>query len=395
MLFQYLITILIGIIFGTFTGLIPGIHINLISTILITYSLKISFNFPTIYPIIFIVSMSITHTFVDFIPSIFLGCPSEETNLSVLPGHQFLKKGLAYPAIMLTNYGSFFGIISFLIFLPAIIKIMELIRPLIQKSLSIIIFIFLIYLIILQKNKINAIIIVLLSAILGIFTLNLNHQENPLLPLLCGLFGAPSIIESIKNKTTIPPQKIINPKIKKIKPLLISTIIAPIISFLPSLGTSQSIIIAKSFLKNSTKREYLFLQGTINTLVMASSIITLYKFEITRTGSAIAIKSILKELTPLHLKLILITIIITSILSFYLTKKLSIIFSKNINKINYQKISMITLFLLITTITTFSKTKGIIIFILATSIGILTIKLKTQRTNMMACLMIPTIIFYY
>jgi putative membrane protein len=394
MLFYYLVFLLIGIIFGTLTGLTPGIHINLISTILISISIPLYSKIPTIYLIIFITSMSITHTFLDFIPSIFLGCPEEDTALSVLPGHKFLKKGLAYPAIMLTNYGSLFGAIYFLLFFYPIIFIMKLLYNPIQKNIGIIILLLTIYLILKQKNKINALLIFFLSGILGLLTLNLNNQTNPLLPLLCGLFGAPSIIYSIKNKTKIPEQKIFNPRIKKLKILILSFLITPIITFLPSLGTGQSVILTKSFLKNTTQKEYLFLQGIINTLVMCFSIITLYQFNITRTGSAIAIKTLLQEFTLKHLFLILLTISLTAIISFYLTKNLSKIFAQKINKINYTKISISTLILLLITIILFSKIQGIFIFLFSTSIGLLTIKLKTNKTNMMACLMVPTIIFY-
>ena len=50
--------------------------------------------------------MAITHTFIDFIPSIFLGAPDEDSVLSILPGHKLLLKGYAYTGIILTLYGS-------------------------------------------------------------------------------------------------------------------------------------------------------------------------------------------------------------------------------------------------------------------------------------------------
>src|SRR3989339_895673 len=75
---------------------------------------------PTIL-ILFIVAMSITHTFIDFIPSIFLGCPDTDTELSILPGHELLKKGEGYEAIMLTAYGSLAAVfILILIFYPSL-----------------------------------------------------------------------------------------------------------------------------------------------------------------------------------------------------------------------------------------------------------------------------------
>ena len=121
MLIEILFFLVLGIIAGTITGLIPGIHINLIGAFLIALSTTILFSIPPIFLVVFISSMAITHTFLDFIPSIFLGCPDTDTELSILPGHELLKKGQGYQAIMLTAYGSLAAIIILIaISLPSI-----------------------------------------------------------------------------------------------------------------------------------------------------------------------------------------------------------------------------------------------------------------------------------
>ncbi|GAI25766.1 unnamed protein product [marine sediment metagenome] len=86
MLIEILIFLILGILFGTFTGLIPGIHINLVGVFLISLAASFLSFLNPIYFVVFITSMAITHTFVDFIPSIFLGCPDTDTELSILPG---------------------------------------------------------------------------------------------------------------------------------------------------------------------------------------------------------------------------------------------------------------------------------------------------------------------
>ena len=86
MLFEIL-AFFIGILAGIFTGLFPGIHVNLVSVFLISISPSLLKYTSPISLAIFIVSMSITHSFLDFIPSIFLGAPDEDSFLSILPGH--------------------------------------------------------------------------------------------------------------------------------------------------------------------------------------------------------------------------------------------------------------------------------------------------------------------
>ena len=86
MLLELLLALLFGILAGTITGLLPGIHINLVGAILVSLSVGILSSIDPIYLVAFVVAMSITHTFTDFIPSVFLGCPDADTVLSVLPG---------------------------------------------------------------------------------------------------------------------------------------------------------------------------------------------------------------------------------------------------------------------------------------------------------------------
>ncbi|MBU0760907.1 MAG: tripartite tricarboxylate transporter permease, partial [Nanoarchaeota archaeon] len=127
MLAEIIIVLLLGILAGTITGLIPGIHINLIGIFLISLSASLLSSTPPIYFVVFVVAMAITHTFVDFIPSVFLGCPDTDTELSVLPGHELLKKGEGYQAVLLTCYGSILAIFTLtLIAFPSILIISKL-----------------------------------------------------------------------------------------------------------------------------------------------------------------------------------------------------------------------------------------------------------------------------
>lgn len=392
MLIEIIATLLLGCIIGTFTGLIPGIHINLVGIFLVSLStLFISLN--PVYFVVFITSMAITHTFVDFIPSIFLGCPDTDTELSILPGHELLKQGQGYQAIILTCYGSLAAIfILILIIFPSVLIIPKIqnILPTIIPGLLILASFFLISK---EKKKLFSIIIFLISGGLGFFVLNFFEINQPLFPLLSGLFGSSMLITSIKNKTQIPEQKIEKLKIKIFRPLIGSLIASPICSFLPGLGSGQAAIIGNTISK-ADKKGFLILLGATNTLVMGFSFITLYLISKTRTGAASAIKEIIGTLNLNFLILILIIVLISGIISFFLTKNLAKFFSQKIHKINYTKISIATLIFLSIIVLLVSNFLGLIIFIISTILGIFCIHLKVRRTNMMGCLLIPTILLY-
>ncbi|GAG22184.1 unnamed protein product, partial [marine sediment metagenome] len=101
-----LVALFLGICAGIITGLIPGIHINLISLILVSVSgYFLGFTNGLVLGV-FIIAMAVTHTFLDTIPSVFLGAPDSATALAVLPGHRMLLEGRGYDAVKLTVIGS-------------------------------------------------------------------------------------------------------------------------------------------------------------------------------------------------------------------------------------------------------------------------------------------------
>jgi len=409
MIIELIIALIVGILIGTLTGLTPGIHINLVAVILLSFSgFFLTLTTPTTLAV-FIIAMAITHTFVDYIPSIFLGAPDEDSFLSVLPGHQLLLKGRGYYAVIFTLYGGLAALLIILFFTPIFIYLLPIIYPYAQRIMWIILILVSVYLISTEKEKkFWALVIFLLSGFLGISTLSLNIKE-PLLPLFTGLFGASSLIISIKQKTNIPVQKISplkNIRLSKnsiARAVTASIIASPFTSFLPGLGASQAALIGSEILreKEQDKRQFLFLLGAINTLVMGLSFITLYAIQKTRTGAAVAVSRLIPELTPKTILLFLSVIFITGIFSFIISVQLSKFAAKNIHKIKYEKLSIIILSILIIMTFLFSDmfnplggVIGLLIFLTGASLGVFTVLIGVKRMHLMGCLLIPTILFY-
>ena len=399
MILALIVALLLGVLSGTITGLFPGIHVNLVAVFLLSVS-------PTLLQItsplslaIFIVAMSVTHSFLDFIPSIFLGAPDEDSFLSVLPGHELLKQGKGHEAVVLTLYGSLIALVIILLFIPIFIFILPIIHGSITNIIPYLLIFISLYLIFQERNFLLSLTIFLLAGFLGILTFNLPIKE-PLLPLLTGLFGSSALIVSLKNPSSTLPKQSISP-LKKIKltrkqflkSSLAASISAPLCSFLPGIGSGHAATFGSEIFKHD-KRSFLFLTGAINTIVIALSFIAIYSINKTRSGAAVAIKQILHTLALSDLTAIIITIFLSGIISFFVGIKISKIVAKNINKINYKLLSIITLIILLVVNLIFSNPLGILVLITSTSLGIFTILSNSRRINLMASLLIPTIIFY-
>ena len=103
--------IALGVVFGFFTGIIPGIHVNTVTALLLTATTSIaSLGLDVMTTVAFISSLAISHTFFDIIPGLFIGVPGDAV-FAQLPGHRLVREGYGKLAIRLSAAGSGFGLL--------------------------------------------------------------------------------------------------------------------------------------------------------------------------------------------------------------------------------------------------------------------------------------------
>ena len=216
-----------------------------------------------------------------------------------------------------------------------------------------------------------------------------------------GLFGVSSLLVSLKTKTKIPKQEIL--KLREIRlerrgfwrSLFAVSLIAPLSSFLPGIGSGQAAVVASEIAGNERdKKSFLFLVGAINTIVMALSFVAFYAIGRTRTGAAVAVQKILGILTFGDLFLILNIVFISGIISFFIGIFLAKFFAKWVGKINYSKLSYFVLGILFVVNLVLSNWIGMIVLVTSSALGVFCIVSNVRRINLMGCLLIPTIVFY-
>lgn len=396
MILPILAALLLGVAAGIVTGLIPGIHINLVALLLFASSaFFLQFTTPIMLAI-FVVSMSITHTFVDFLPSIFLGAPDDDTALSVLPGHRLLLKGDGYGAVKLTVIGSFFGLLIAIALSFLFIVGIPLIYPFLIKSIGFLLIAIAGFLIFKENKKFFAFFIFVLSGILGVLTLNFTLIQQPLFPLLTGLFGTSLLTMSFIRKVKVPEQKIKPVKVEKketIKALGASIFSSSLVSFLPGVGAAQAAVISTSFGKISEKG-FLILLGAINTIVMVLSFVALYVIEKPRTGSAVIVGKFLSVFTIQNLFLFLAVALVVGSIAVFVTLFMAKVFTRSIMKVNYQKLSLSIIIFLFTLTIILSGPFALLVLATATAIGLLTAIFGIRKMHMMGCLLVPVILLY-
>ncbi len=397
MLIELVGGVIAGLIVGTITGLLPGIHINLIAAFIVSSSAILEKINP-LSLVAFIVSLAITHTSLDFIPSVYLGAPTDETALSVLPGHELLKEGKGHEAVIIALYGTVAGILIGAILLPFFLRYSKIFQQAITNILPFILIGISLYVILREEKPIMAGVIFSLAGILGIVSLNQPINE-PLLPLLTGLFGTSGMILSLKNNNKLPPQ--ISTPLNEIKisrkeliSVLIAAIVAaPIGSFLPALGSGYAALIG-SEVRELSRKAFLFLNGLLNTTIMMMSFVMIFTLNKARTGAAAAISELLTKISISDLTIMLIISTITILCAFILGVYLSKVSAKFISQVSYPVISGMIIIFVTLLVVILSGFIGALVLMTATSLGIFTVRSNVKRTTLMGCLIVPTIIYY-
>jgi putative membrane protein len=398
---EFLIAISIGILAGIFTGLIPGIHINLVSLLVVSSSVYLLNIFSLTSLGIFIIAMAITHTFLDTLPAIFLGAPDADTALGVLPGHKLLLEGKGYEAIKLTVIGSLSSLILALFLFPLFIIIVPNIYESIQPFIGFLLLAIVLYMILIEKGKNQkfwASYIFLAAGILGIITLTMPNLNQPLFPLLSGLFGVSMLIVSLSNKVAIPKQHITDtiklPRSENIRALTAGTFSGSFVSFFPGLGPAQAAILGSQIMGKLSTYSFLILIGSINTVNMLVSLVSLYTINKARNGAVLAIRELL---TTIDLNLLLIflgTAFVAGGIATFLALFLAKIFIKVIERVNYSMLAISVIVLITLMVFYFSSWLGLLILIVATAIGIIPNVVNVKRSHSMGCLMLPVILFF-
>ncbi|MBT4446002.1 hypothetical protein HOA92_05645 [archaeon] len=398
------LAMLFGILSGIFTGLFPGIHVNLISVLLLSAS-SLFLTFTTALNLcVFIISLAITHSFLDSLPSIYLGAPDEAMALSVLPGHKLLHKGEGHNAIVCTVIGSYGCLVVSLLVFPLFLFGMKIVYPLIDSLIGYILIVIMALMILRERGKrLITLCCFLLAGSLGIIVLSMKSLSQPLFPLLSGLFGFSIMIVSLMQSAVVPVQDFgIKLKLSisaALKSIFAATGVGFVAAFLPGFGNSQAAIVANEFAQKkgdeeSSAEAFLTLTGGINTANMLISIGTVYVLSKARNGAIVAVRELVAvvtfEMMILFLGVALVVGSVASILTVYLSRG----FSNVMSQVNYTDVifGIIMLICILTFI--FDGFVGLLILLCATSIGLFASFCGVGKNHLMGVLIVPVILYF-
>ncbi len=380
-----------GLISGILSGLLPGIHTNTISQLAQQFAAPNDLNL-----VLGIVAMNTIHPFFDFIPSILIGAPHPENYLSALPGHRLYLKGQALDAIYCSIIGSLLGTILGVLLLPLLFLFTQDIRPFLHQLISPVLIGTTIWMIFSEKTrfqKITAFLVVITAGALG--HVCLSKMENPLFVLVTGFFGIATLLHSFTQNNSIAQQKKQAKQVsvsKMLKPSLLGTLAASLVSLFPAIGPSQAAFIVTQQAHYSSKN-FLVLLGSLNAGATLYSFVTLFTLQKARTGSAAVVASLL-DINMEQLIWIVTAILVCTGIAALSCAWFSAKAIRFIQKINYRTLTLFTIGILLLLIWIWHGFYGLLAGAIATLIGLLCPIMRIKRTHCMAFLILPTLSYY-
>jgi putative membrane protein len=433
----------LGVLLGIVTGLLPGLHVNNVALIMLSasstivavcsplFSYGISEQFILILIAGFMISVSISHSFHDTIPTTFIGAPEEETALSVLPAHSLLLKGEGYKAVALAALGSYGAILVCIAFLYPLRFIIGPPLSLYTAVREIMVWVLIAIAILMiatektritelgDKGRLPSIIGMLfagfvfgLSGIFGLLVLDF-HLASPiglpapvLFPALAGLFGVPTLLNSVFTKPAIPEQKIeplVQNKIEKkssVVSILTGSLAGIFVSIIPGLTTATGTVLAMNARQKTSQEQTIVTLSAVNTAATFSVTVMLFIILRARSGVTIAVSELIaiepwqSLIMPAGLIYLLMFLVLSGALSYFLTLYLGRLFAKKFHAIPYQSLVVFTLAFIFVLVVLFTGILGLVVLFAATSIGFLPICWGVRRSHCMGILLIPIILYF-
>lgn len=401
----------VGILIGTMTGMVPGIHVNTAGAILFATS---SFLLTLVSPeflCVLLVAMSIAHALIEFVPSMLLGVPEEGTAMSILPGHRMVLEGRAKEAIRIVSIGGFGAIIVVIVMLPVFAVLlpflMEISKPYTWILLSVVSICLIYKLTNTFKKFLWSLLLFILSGLLGWIVFQTPIQSGvTMMCMFSGLFGVSTILFSLNDNSTIPPQKEdyeFNLDFQKLKSIFAGGTSGAILGFLPGFGPAQGSIIAQgaSGGGEDDTTNFLLANAGLNTSDCLFSLIAIYLIGNPRSGIAVYMSYLVAEFTLSHLLIFIFASIIAVSISLIICLKLGDSFSKLMAGIDYKKLSIAVILLQILILYVFVFYYGApfffitLLLVTSTAMGLLPHYLGVGKSHLMGVLIIPAIVIYF
>ena len=397
---EILLGTLIGVLLGTLSGIIPGVHANTLAGVLLSLQVALLSFFGPLVLAGALFAALITHTFVDSIPSTFLGIPDADTSLAVLPAHALCLEGNGEEAVRIAALGSACAMVIAVPLSIICFFLLPALQPYFDWWIGILLIATMGYMIVTSECPGWALALVCVSGILGIFSLRyaflswhtLAGSSAILMPLLTGLFGISVLITA--SQGTMPEQHFRGIRMEDrtiMKYSALGTVAGIAVGWLPGLSTASANSVLASFIGyEKNRRTYILATSAANTSNAFIGLAALFALSRMRNGVMVAISELplptMSELTVIG--------VLAACAAYGITVVLSRSASR-FNGIDGRLLNRAVIAFIIILCIILTGPFGVVVLILATALGLVPHLVNIPRVFCMGAIIVPVILYSF
>ncbi|WP_226006410.1 tripartite tricarboxylate transporter permease [Natrinema salinisoli] len=393
--FQVLAWTLAGSLLGCCSGLVPGVHAN-----------NFAFLLAGVVPIVpgpplfvgcAMLAAGVVHTFCNAVPAMALGVPDAEMAVTALPGHRMVLEGRGYEAIRLSALGSILAVLAAVPLAVPVTWAVTAAYPTIRAHLPLVLAMVAVALIASERTwrgRLGGVLSFALATGLGALTLDLSTDApleagGTLAPLFAGLFGAPVLIDAIRG-SGIPRQS--GTGIETSRRFVGTTAIAgtlagAIVGYVPGISAAIAAVAVLAIVPNgASDRGYIVATSGVDTANAVFALFALVAIGQPRTGVLVAFDG---TAAPLELPILLGAVVLAGLIGFVFVIVVGDAYLELVGRLTYWKLSAAILVVLLGLSYLFTGGLGIGIFVVATAIGMVPVRLRCRRVHLMGVLIGP------
>ncbi len=390
----------LGVVLGTASGIIPGVHANTLAGALLSLQVALlSFLGPVALAAAMFAAL-ITHTFVDAIPSTFLGIPDTDTSLAVLPAHALCLQGNGEEAVRIAALGSACAMIIAIPLSVLCFFLLPALQPYFDWWIGILLIATVGFMIVTSESPAWALAIFSVSGILGLFALRytflswhtIGGGSAILMPLLTGLFGISVLLTA--SRGSLPEQVFRGIRMEDgtvMKCSLLGTLAGVAVGWLPGLSTaSANGVLASVIGYEKDRRAYILATNAANTANAFIGLAALFALSRMRNGVMVA----LSELPLPSMSELMVTGVLAACAAYLITVRLS----RSAHRLcgidslllNRAVIAFVVLLCIVLT-----GPFGVVILLLATATGLVPYLVNVPRVYCMGAIMFPVMLYSF
>ncbi len=397
---EILLGTFIGVMLGTLSGIIPGVHSNTLAGVLLSLQVAfLSFFSPLVLAGAMFAAL-ITHTFVDSIPSTFLGIPDADTSLAVLPAHALCLEGNGEEAVRIAALGSACVMVIAVPLSILCFFLLPALQPYFDWWIGILLISTMGYMIVTSECPGWALALFGVSGILGIFALRyaflswhtLAGSSAILMPLLTGLFGISVLLTA--SQGTMPEQHFRGIRMEDrtiMNYSVVGTFAGVAVGWLPGFSTaSANSVLASLIGYEKNRRTYILATSAANTSNAFIGLAALFALSRMRNGVMVA----LSELPLPTMSELTIIGVLAACAAYGITVGLSRSASR-FNGIDGKLLNRAVIVFIILLCIFLTGPFGVVILILATALGLVPHLVNIPRVFCMGAIIAPVILYSF